>query len=602
MAVNPTLVELLDSVVVEYCACRGQTDEGVPSLNKNRVYRALQRVYRLLPKNVSFGTPAWTQRESEWLAVLRWWGCTSHRETGESSAFNTDGSTKETGIDWVDRSSRLQAEALRCYTAMVRHASSGHVSPAWLLDTLDCPGLLTQCTSGKSPYVRRAAVHACAATLRHELEGGSKTGGRAVTTKSCSRETLRLLAAARRLLDSRELLDRRTAISAGSELASLLPLVFPAQQDARLAKRATVGVEVAEEIRGFALRLLTSEFKSSEDRQAAARASAAVAASAPAAADRDGALDEVFKRVMETTDDPEDDSVGLVDAAQACLLLGGDPQGLAARYLRDSLGSPDKTVRCRAFLAATRTGPKRVPCLVPALVEYASLREAAAPLLFETIAKHLTLETATGVDALLVAQAEHAASLRHGTVPEICAQRGAVLPVSVRVIDIEESPAALVRLAVRLVSECLRDGRYHSLRLQALDELARCENPPDILLDQALRPSEELRNPKDRSLGKVAVVAGRALGSAKASCNVKRRCSSFLLRILERVWELSGYVGNVAMRELREAPRDQVDWPRVRQVVEAALETAPAAGDAAVAKKEIALQNFLAIIVSRELG
>ncbi|KAF4737325.1 hypothetical protein FOZ62_028043, partial [Perkinsus olseni] len=197
MAGSPTLFELLDSIAVEYCACRGQTDEGVPSVNKNRVYRALQRVYRLLPKNPNFGTPAWTQRESEWLAVLRWWGCTSHRETGESSAFNTDGSTKETGIDWVDRSSRLQAEALRCYTAMVRHASTGHVSQAWLLDTLDCPGLVTQCTSGKSPYVRRAAVHACAATLRHALEGGSKDGGRALTTKSCSRETLRLLAAAR---------------------------------------------------------------------------------------------------------------------------------------------------------------------------------------------------------------------------------------------------------------------------------------------------------------------------------------------------------------------------------------------------------------------
>ncbi|KAF4759414.1 hypothetical protein FOZ63_020245, partial [Perkinsus olseni] len=208
-----------------------------------------------------------------------------------------------------------------------------------------------------------------------------------------------------------------------------------------------------------------------EDRQAAARASAAVAASAPAAADRDGALDEVFKRVMETTGDPEEDSVGLVDAAHACLLLGGDPQGPAARYLRDSLGSPDKTVRCRAFLAATRTA-QRVPCLVPALVEYATLKEAAAPVLFETIAKHLAFETLTGIDALLVAQAEHAASLRHGTVPEICAQRGAVLPVSVRVIEIEECPAALARLAVRLVSECLRDGRYHSLRLQALDELA----------------------------------------------------------------------------------------------------------------------------------
>ncbi|KAF4713056.1 hypothetical protein FOZ63_020809, partial [Perkinsus olseni] len=204
---------------------------------------------------------------------------------------------------------------------------------------------------------------------------------------------------------------------------------------------------------------------------------------------------------------------------------------------------PDKTVRCRAFLAATRTA-QRVPCLVPALVEYASLREAAAPVLFETIAKHLAFETLTGIDALLVAQAEHSASLRHGTVPEICAQRGAVLPVSVRVIDIEESPAALVRLAMRLVSECLRDGRYHSQRLQALDELARCNSPPDVLLNEALRPCEELRNPKDRALGKVAMVAGRALGSAKASCNVKRRCLSFLLRILERVWEVSGYVGN----------------------------------------------------------
>ncbi|KAF4711076.1 hypothetical protein FOZ62_011724, partial [Perkinsus olseni] len=132
-------------VYEEYCGCKRQTDEGVPSVNKNRVYRALQRVYRLLPKNANFGTPAWTQRESEWLAVLRWWGCTSHRETGESSAFNTDGSTKENGIDWIDRSSRLQAEALRCYTAMVRHASTGHVSQAWLLDTLDCPGLVTQC-------------------------------------------------------------------------------------------------------------------------------------------------------------------------------------------------------------------------------------------------------------------------------------------------------------------------------------------------------------------------------------------------------------------------------------------------------------------------
>lgn len=364
-------------------------------------------------------------------------------------------------------------------------------------------------------------------------------------------------------------------------------------------QRHTLGAAPAEEIQSFALRLLTCKFKSSEDQLAAARASANVAVCCPT--DTDKGHDEIFKRIIEMNEEPEDESIGLVDAAHACLLLGDGLEGLAARYLRDSLRSTDKAVRARAFSAATRTN-RRVSCLVPALVEYASLREAAAPVLFETIAKHLSVDTLSGIDALLVAQAEQAAALRHATIPEICAQRGAVLPVSVRVIDIEGAPAALKRLAARLVSECLQDGRYQPLRMHAIDELAKCPNPPDILLDQALKPCEELRNPKDRTLGKVAILAGMVLrNSAKVTCSTRRRCFSFLLRIIEKAWLVSGYVSNVAMGQLREAPRGQVDWLRVAQVTEVALKMIPGDRDAAVAKKEMALQNFLTIIVSAEL-
>lgn len=129
---NPSLVDLLDSIEGEYYRCRLQTNDDSVLVNKNKVYRALQRVYRILLKKVDLGTVVWSQREGEWLAVLRWWGCSNHRDTGESSTFNTDGSNKEDGIDWDDRSSRLQAEALRLATAGRPSAGGGRCSGATL--------------------------------------------------------------------------------------------------------------------------------------------------------------------------------------------------------------------------------------------------------------------------------------------------------------------------------------------------------------------------------------------------------------------------------------------------------------------------------------
>ncbi|KAF4671782.1 hypothetical protein FOL47_001218 [Perkinsus chesapeaki] len=597
---SSSVADLLGFIVEEYWRYRAG-EMG----NKNKAYRGLQRVYRLLQKSSDFGTVYWTQREAEWLAVLHWWGCSAHccDAAAESSAtLNTDGSVKENDIDWIDRSSRIQSEALRCYAALMRHADPTSVTTAWLKDTLECPGLLTMCRRGppsegvlmvgSSIVILVAALPAAAATLRRGLEGtvGKR---RHVTQEGYRKEVFKLMCAARRLLRSKDALDRRTAISGAAEVASLLSMVIQSEKKPPEA-------DVALEARGFARELLQSDLKSIECRQAAARASAALALCVGSDGTYSGS--DVFREVIERTPVPEDESVGLVDAAQACLLLGDSSDGLAARYLRDSLGSADKAVRTRALQAAARID-RRVPCLVDALVEYAALGESPVLLVFQTTARHLTGDSLKGIDKLLVAQTERAANLYRATAAEICAQRGAVVPVCVRVIEISEAPEPLMRLAARLLAACLREERFQPVRLSALDELAKCQVVPEAVLDCALRPCESMANPKDKALSKAAVVAGVALRNEKLASGMRERCLRFLLRILERTWEVSGYVTTVAIGQIREAPREGTDWSRVRRVAESALALAvPGVGDdAARTKKEGALQELIMMTVSYEL-